>query len=195
MLERFDSLRRRWDASCNEDLSFVDLGIGISTGTVALGTFGTGMVRDFTAIGTVVNLASAFEFAARGGRRVLVDNKTYQAVQDIVEEHEGPTLFEVIRGRSARHREVPALPPEAAAADRPVRVFISHNHRDREFVEAAITGPLAKHGIETWYSNADIIPGQKYVERIEDGLLKCDWVVVLITENSVQTSDWVRVRG
>ena len=37
-----------------------------------------------------VNLASAFEFAARGGRRVLVDNKTYQAVQDIVEEHEGP---------------------------------------------------------------------------------------------------------
>ena len=124
MLERFDSLRRRWDASCNEDLSFVDLGIGISTGTVALGTFGTGMVRDFTAIGTVVNLASAFEFAARGGRRVLVDNKTYQAVQDIVEEHEGPTLFEVIKAGQPVIGK-PALPPEAAAADGPVRVSIA----------------------------------------------------------------------
>ncbi len=192
MLERFDSLRRRWDASCNEDLSFVDLGIGISTGKVALGTFGTGMVRDFTAIGTVVNLASAFEFAARGGRRVLVDNITYQSVQDIVEEHEGPTLFEVTKAGEPVIGKYPHFHLKRLAADRPVRVFISHNHRDREFVEAAITGPLAKHGIETWYSNADIIPGQKYIERIEDGLLKCDWVAVLITENSVQTGDWVR---
>ena len=191
MLERFDSLRRRWDESCNEDVSFLDLGIGISTGTVALGTFGTGMVRDFTAIGTVVNLASAFEFAARDGRRVLTDNATYQAVQDIVEEHDGPTTFEIVKAGQPLPGKYRHFHLKRLKADRPVRVFISHNHRDREFVEAAITTPLAKHRIETWYSNADIIPGQKYVERIEDGLLKCDWVVVLVTENSVQTSDWV----
>ena len=192
ILERFNSLRRRWDESCNEDLSFLDVGVGISTGTVALGTFGTGMVRDFTAIGTSVNLASAFEFAARGGKRVLVDNTTYQAVQDITEEFEGPTTFEIIKAGQPvavkyRHFHLKRL-----KADRPVRVFISHNHRDREFVEAAITAPLAKYGIETWYSNSDIIPGEKYIQRIEDGLLKCDWVAVLVTENSVQTGDWVR---
>ena len=192
MLERFDSLRRRWDESCNEDLSFLDVGVGISTGTVALGSFGTGLVRDFTAIGTSVNLASAFEFAARGGKRVLVDNTTYQAVQDIVEAFEGPTPFEIVKAGQPivgkyRHFHLKRL-----KADRPVRVFISHNHRDREFVEAAITAPLAKHGIETWYSNSDIIPGEKYIQRIADGLLKCDWVVVLVTDNSVQTGDWVR---
>ena len=192
MLERFDSLRRRWIDDNNEDLSFLDLGIGISTGTVALGAFGTGMVRDFTAIGTAVNLASAFEFAARGGKRVLVDNTTYQAVQTIVEEFDGPTPFEIVKvGQPVmgkyRHYHLKRLKP-----DRPVRVFISHNHRDREFVEASITGPLAKHGIETWYSNSDIIPGEKYIQRIADGLLKCDWVVVLVTDNSVQSGDWVR---
>ncbi len=195
ILERFDSLRRRWDESCNEDLSFLDVGVGISTGTVAFGSFGTGMVRDFTAIGTAVNLASAFEFAARGGKRVLVDNTTYQAVQDIAEEFEGPTTFEIIKAGQPvavkyRHFHLKRL-----KADRPVRVFISHNHRDREFVEAAITGPLAKHGIETWYSNSDIIPGEKYIQRIEDGLLKCDWVVVLVSDNSVQTGDWVRAEA
>jgi class 3 adenylate cyclase len=166
MLERFDSLRRRWDESCNEDLSFLDVGVGISTGTVALGSFGTGLVRDFTAIGTSVNLASAFEFAARGGKRVLVDNTTYQAVQDIVEAFEGPTPFEIVKaGQSIvgkyRHFHLKRL-----KADRPVRVFISHNHRDREFVEAAITAPLAKHGIETWYSNSDIIRGES-IQRME----------------------------
>jgi class 3 adenylate cyclase len=192
MLERFDSLRRRWVESCNEDLSFLDLGIGISTGTVALGTFGTGMVRDFTAIGTVVNLASALEFAARGGRRVLVDNATYQGAQDIVEEYAGPTPFEIVKAGQPVIGKYRHFHLERLKADRPVRVFISHNHRDREFVEAAITEPLAKHGIETWYSNSDIIPGEKYIQRIEDGLLKCDWVAVLITENSVQSGDWVR---
>ena len=192
MLERFDSLRTRWDNACSEDLSFLDLGIGITTGAVALGTFGSGMVRDFTAIGTAVNLASAFEFAARNGRRVLVDNATWQAAQDIVEEYDGPAPFEIVKAGQVmpikyRHFHLKRLKP-----DRPVRVFISHNHRDREFVEANITGPLAKHGIETWYSNADIIPGERYIQRIEDGLLKCDWVVVLVPENSVSTPDWVR---
>jgi hypothetical protein len=192
ILERFDSLRRRWDESCNEDLSFLDVGVGISTGTVALGSIGTGLVRDFTAIGTSVNLASAFEFAARDGKRVLVDNATYQAVHDIVEEYEGPTPFEIVKTGQRivgkyRHFHLKRLQP-----DRPVRVFISHQHDDREFVEAAITTPLARHRIETWYSNSDIIPGEKYIQRIEDGLLKCDWVVVLVTENSVKNGDWVR---
>jgi class 3 adenylate cyclase len=190
MLERFDSLRRRWTESCNEDVSFLDLGIGISTGTVALGSFGSGMVRDFTAIGTAVNLAAAFEYAARNGRRVLVDNATWQKVQDIVEEHDEPQPFEVIRAGQViakyRHVHLKRLTP-----DRPVRVFVSHNHKDREFVETRITAPLAIHGIETWYSNSDIIPGERYIQRIEDGLLKCDWMLVVVSENSV-ASDWVR---
>jgi len=191
MLERFDSLRRRWSESCNEDVSFLDLGIGIATGTVAFGSFGGGLVRDFTAIGTIVNLANALECAARNGRRVLVDNTTWLAVRDTVEEHDEPESFEVVRAGQTiakyRHVHLKRLTP-----DRPLRVFISHSHADREFVESCITAPLAKYGIATWYSNADIIPGQDYVKRIEAGLLKCDWVLVLVTGSSAK-SDWVSV--
>lgn len=191
MLDRFDSLRRRWDGICNEDLAFLDLGIGIATGPVAVGTFGSSLVRDFTAIGTAVNLAAAFEAAARNGRRVLVDNATWVAIQDIVEEGDGPSPFQLGKPGQAvfvnyRHFHLKSLKP-----DRPVRVFVSHNHRDRDFVERAITEPLARYRIETWYSNADIIPGQKYIQEIESGLLKCDWFFVLVTEHS-SASDWVR---
>jgi class 3 adenylate cyclase len=189
MLERFDSLRRLWAELCNEDVSFLDLGIGISTGTVAFGAFGSGMVRDFTAIGTIVNLANSLEFAARNGRRVLVDNATWNCVRNIVEQYDDPEPFEVVKAGQliARYRHVHLL---QLIPDRPARVFISHSHEDREFVEKFITGPLATQGIETWYSNADIIPGQDYVRKIEAGLLRCDWVLVLVTENSA-TSDWV----
>ncbi len=191
MLDRFDSLRRRWDEACNEDLSFLDLGIGIATGPVALGSFGNATVRDFTAIGTAVNLASAFEGAARNGRRVLVDNATWTAVQEIVDEYDGPTPFELGKPGQAvmikyRHFHLKRLLP-----DRPVRVFISHNHRDREFVEREIREPLAGYGIEAWYSNADIIPGDRYIQAIEDGLLRCDWVLVVVSQHSA-ASDWVR---
>jgi len=123
---------------------------------------------------------------------VLVDNITYQAVHDIVEEFEGPTSFEIVKAGQPVTSKYRQFHLKRLKADRPMRVFISHSHRDREFVEAAITGPLAKQGVETWYSNADIIPGERYVQRIEDGLLKCDWVLVLVTDHSVQDGDWVR---
>jgi class 3 adenylate cyclase len=191
MLDRFDSLRRRWVDSCSEDLSFLDLGIGIATGPVAFGSFGSATVRDFTAIGTSVNLAAAFEAAARNGRRLLVDQPTWNAVNSIVSDFDGPTSFELGKPGQAvsikyRQYHIKRLKPDV-----PVRVFVSHNHRDREFVERNITAQLATYGIETWYSNIDIIPGEKYVQTIEAGLMKCDWVLVFVTEHSAQ-SDWVR---
>jgi class 3 adenylate cyclase len=191
MLERFDSLRRLWDEASIEDLSFLDLGIGIATGPVALGSFGSAAVRDFTAIGTAVNLASAFESAARDGRRVLVDNATWVAVQDIVEEYVGPKPFKLGKpGQGVaidyHHYHVKSLKP-----DQPMRIFVSHNRLDVDFVERRIRQPLSQNNIETWYSPADIPPGAKYVQAIEAGLLKCDWVLVVVTENSAR-SDWVK---
>jgi adenylate cyclase len=191
MQERFDSLRHRWMDDCNEDLSFLDIGIGIATGTAALGSFGSAEVKNFTAIGTVINLASAFENSARNGRRVLVDNATLAGSRDIVLEAEGPEPFDLGKpGQSVKiryqHYCLRRLTP-----DRPVRVFLSHNHNDRQYVESQIREPLAVRNVETWYAEQDIIPGDDYIHRIEDGLLKCDWMLVVLTANSA-TSDWVR---
>jgi adenylate cyclase len=191
MLERFERLRSRWDECINQDLAFLDLGIGITTDEVTVGTIGSARVRDFTAIGNAVNLASAFQHEARGGRRVLVDQSTWSAVRDIVADFEGPKAYELRKpdqtvGVAYRQYHLKRLRPEL-----PVRVFISHNQKDRVFVERQLTEPLAKRGIDTWYSNADITPGENYVQAIEAGLLKSDWVIVVISRNSA-ASDWVR---
>jgi class 3 adenylate cyclase len=190
MLERFQSLRYDWDRICNEDLSFLDLGIGIVTGEVALGSIGNASVRDFTAIGTPVNLANAFQAAARNGKRILIDQATWNAVQDIVADAEGPTAFELRKpgqdvGVKFRRYELKQLKPEI-----PVRVFVSHSHEDRDFAND-LTKQLARCGIETWYSPANIIPAENYIESIRDGLIKSDWVIVIVSSHSSK-SDWVR---
>ncbi len=191
MLERFESLRHRWDETYNQDLSYLDLGVGIVTDSMALGSVGSANVRDFTAIGTPVNLANAFQSAAREGRRILVDQATWSAAHEIVADSEGPTIFELRKPGQAvgiRYRQyhIKRLKPDV-----PVRVFISHNHRDRDFVRQNITSQLARFGIETWFSDASIMPGDKYIQAIEAGLMKSDWVIVVVSRSSVQ-SDWVR---
>ena len=190
MLQRFESLRHEWDRICNEDLSFLDLGIGIVTGEVALGSIGTASVRDFTAIGTPVNLANAFQTAARNGKRILIDQATWNAVQDIVADAEGPTAFELRKpgqdlGVKFRRYELKQLKPEI-----PMRVFVSHSHEDRDFANS-LTQQLKRCGMETWYSPANIIPADNYIESIRNGLMKSDWVIVLISSHSSK-SDWVR---
>ncbi len=190
MVDRFQSLRYQWDSVCNEDLGFLDLGIGIVTDDVALGSVGSAGVRDFTAIGTPVNLAHAFEAAARNGKRILVDQATWSAVQDVIADSEGPAPFELRKpgqevGVKFRQYHLKRLKPEI-----PVRVFVSHNHKDRDLANQ-ITDQLARCGIETWYSVADIIPGESYIEAIRAGLMRSDWVIVIVSVHSVK-SDWVR---
>jgi adenylate cyclase len=86
MLKTFDALKRRWDDRSNLRLTFLDLGIGISTEDVILGSIGSERVWDFTAIGTGVNLAAHLMEHARDGRRLLVDKVTFRATQDLSEE-------------------------------------------------------------------------------------------------------------
>lgn len=82
----FADMRNQWNSKRNEDLGFLDIGFGIATGDVIIGSIGGGRIKDFTALGTSVNLAAAFEHDARAGQRILVDQNTYNAARDIVAE-------------------------------------------------------------------------------------------------------------
>jgi hypothetical protein len=95
VIQKFTTVRDDWDRAHNQDLSFLDIGFGIVTDKVVLGAIGSGKVRDFTAIGPAVNLAASFEKQARNGKRVLVNQATWIAVQDIVKEMTGPVTFEL----------------------------------------------------------------------------------------------------
>ena len=90
IIAAFSDMRTKWNSEGNEDLSFLDVGFGIATDDLIIGSIGGGLIKDFTALGNAVNLAAAFVQDARGGQRVLVDHNTYYAARDIVDEVDDP---------------------------------------------------------------------------------------------------------
>ena len=77
MQDRFLPLRTRW-AKQGYDL---DLGVGIAFGFATLGAFGYEHRWDYTAIGSVVNLAARLCGEAQGGQ-ILIDRRTRAALED-----------------------------------------------------------------------------------------------------------------
>jgi adenylate cyclase len=61
--------------------SWLPVGIGIDVGVAFVGNVGSGDVKDFTAIGDVVNIASRLQGAAKAGQIVLSE-RTYAHVSD-----------------------------------------------------------------------------------------------------------------
>jgi adenylate cyclase len=90
IVDKFSELKHLWNIGRNEVLNFLDVGVGIVTGDVIIGSIGTGRIRDFTALGNVVNLAAAFEHEARGGKRVQMDQNTFNAISAIVDKADAP---------------------------------------------------------------------------------------------------------
>ena len=62
---------------------------------------------------------------------------------------------------------------------------------DREAVEREIISPLRAHGVDTWYSTDDIQTASEWERQIHDGLMKCDWFLVALSPQAVD-SEWVR---
>jgi adenylate cyclase len=86
MQARFAPLRAQWHALGHE----LDLGIGIALGFATLGAFGFEGRRDYSAIGSVVNLADRLCGEAKGGQ-ILIDRRTRAGLGDAADvESAGP---------------------------------------------------------------------------------------------------------
>jgi class 3 adenylate cyclase len=99
MREHLKELSVRWRAS-GHALGF---GVGIAHGYATLGTIGFEGRSDYSAIGTVVNLAARL-CAAAGDGHILVDSKVRAAIQDAATLEPAGEL--VLKGL---HRVVPAF--------------------------------------------------------------------------------------
>lgn len=102
---------RQIRSATDSDRLDVELGVGIHTGVVVVGTIGSDRRMDFTAIGDAVNVAHRLEKLARPGE-ILVSEAVQRRVRDAV-----PMRFEGERQLSGREEPVHvySIQPDAKA--------------------------------------------------------------------------------
>lgn len=67
-------------------------------------------------------------------------------------------------------------------------VFLSYSHEEQEWVNNLVNA-LSERGIRVWYDQAEIKPGDEWVERIQEGLRSSSHIVFIITSKGAQ-SNW-----
>lgn len=71
-----------------------------------------------------------------------------------------------------------------------INVFISHNYKDKPMARK-ISKELSRYGIKPWIDESEIKLGDSLIEKIRDGLDCMDFLIALISEDSVH-SEWVK---
>jgi TIR domain len=71
-----------------------------------------------------------------------------------------------------------------------ISAFISHASSDKSFVRQ-LASDLEKHGIKTWVDEAQIGPGDDFISKIEEGIMKASHIIIVLSRQS-SISSWVR---
>lgn len=70
------------------------------------------------------------------------------------------------------------------------KVFVSHSSEDRSSV-GTLAEKLRASGVDAWYDDWEIGPGDSFVQKINQGLEGCDKFIIVVSENSLK-SRWVQ---
>jgi TIR domain-containing protein len=72
----------------------------------------------------------------------------------------------------------------------PNEAFLSHSSLDRDFA-IDIAGVVRRHGVPIWFSETNMVGAQQWHDEIGAALRRCDWLLILLSPNSVE-SIWVK---
>lgn len=72
----------------------------------------------------------------------------------------------------------------------PPRAFISYSGDDRRFAEK-LAGDLRDRGVDAWFDGWEMEPGDSIRRKIEEGLQKCEFFVLVLSRSSVKRP-WVQ---
>jgi TIR domain len=72
----------------------------------------------------------------------------------------------------------------------PNEVFLSHSSSDSQFA-GDLAAVIRRHGIPVWYSQTNILGAQQWQDEIGAALQRCDWFVVILSQQSAD-SMWVK---
>lgn len=101
----------------------------------------------------------------------------------------GPQAFQVIRDKYPR----PWLQHTPVGLEdlRPLRVFLCHSSGDKPSVRD-LSKRLRDEGIDAWFDEDKLLPGQDWKHEISKSLRTSDAVIVCLTRRSVGTAGYVQ---
>jgi TIR domain len=73
---------------------------------------------------------------------------------------------------------------------KPIKVFLSHASEDKQLARR-IAEHLTENGIDTFFDEWEIRPGDSIRQRIDQGLDECSHFIILATETSIE-KEWVK---
>jgi len=71
------------------------------------------------------------------------------------------------------------------------RAFVSHGAPDRTFVDR-FAGDLRGYGVDAWYSEWEIKPGDPIRAKIDEGLAACEFFLIVLSKATVNRP-WVQM--
>ena len=71
-----------------------------------------------------------------------------------------------------------------------MKVFISHAHQDKKFVNK-LAEELKANNIDVWFDEFELKPGDNIIQMIENGIKECDYVIAVFSK-SYSNSDWAK---
>lgn len=100
----------------------------------------------------------------------------------------GPQAFQVIVDKYPR----PWLQHTPAGLEdlRPLRVFLCHSSSDKAAVRD-LSGRLRVEGVDSWFDEEKLLPGQDWKQEISKSLRTSDAVIVCLTSRSTGTAGYL----